>query len=57
MQIAQTASVSKSIANDLTGVNSAVDEIRQGGENVQASTMDLSKVAEQLKATSDQFKV
>jgi len=57
VQIAQTASVSKSIANDLTGVNSAVDEIRQGGENVQASTMDLSKVAEQLKATSDQFKV
>ena len=57
VQISQTADVSKAIAHDLTGVNAAVGEIRQGGENVQSSTMELSKVAEQLKATSDRFKV
>ena len=57
VRIAQTASVSKSMAHDLTGVNAAVGEIRQGGENVQTSTLELSRVAEQLKATSDRFKV
>ena len=57
VRIAQTAGVSKSMAHDLTGVNAAVAEIRQGGENVQTSTVELSRVAEQLKATSDRFKV
>jgi len=57
VRIAQTATVSKSMAGDLAGVNAAVGDIRQGGENVLTSTVELSKVAEQLKATSDQFKV
>jgi methyl-accepting chemotaxis protein len=56
-RIAQTAEVSKSIARDMTGVNDAVGEIRQGGEQVEASTAELSKLAEQLKATAGQFKV
>ena len=56
-RIAQTATVSKSIARDMTGVNDAVGDIRQGGEQVQASTLELSKLAEQLKATAGQFKV
>ena len=57
VRIAQTASVSKSMAHDLTGVNTAVEEVRQGGEHVRTSTLELSKVAEQLTATAGQFKV
>ena len=57
VRTAQTASVSKSMANDLIAVIAAVDEVRQGGEQMQASTMELSKVAEQLNATAGQFKV
>ncbi len=57
VRIAQTAGVSKSMAHDLAGVNAAVADIRQGGENVQTSTVELSRVAEQLKTTSDKFKV
>ncbi len=56
-RIAQTASVSKSIAQDVAGVNMAVGEIRQGGEHVQASAGELSKLAEQLKKMVGQFKV
>ena len=33
------------------------NEIRQGGEQVQTSTVELSKVAERLNTTSGQFKV
>ena len=57
VRTAQTASVSKTMARDLTGINTSVAEIRQGGENVLASTVGLSKVAEQLKATADQFRI
>ena len=57
VRIAQTASVSKSMAQDLTGINAAVTEIRQGGEQVQTSTGELSKVAERLNTTAGQFKV
>jgi methyl-accepting chemotaxis protein len=56
-RIAQTAEVSKSIARDMTGINSAVSDIRQGGDQLQASTTELSQLAEQLKATTGQFKV
>ena len=57
IQIAQTATVSKSMAHDITAVDAAVGDTRQGGEHVQASTVELSKVTEQLKATVGQFKV
>ena len=57
VRIAQTASVSKSMASDLADVNAAVGDVRQGGENVQTSTVELSKVAERLNATAGQFKV
>ena len=56
-RIAQTATVSKSIARDMTAVNTAVGDIRQGGEQLAASTAELSKLAEQLKATAGHFKV
>jgi methyl-accepting chemotaxis protein len=56
-RVSQTAEVSKSIARDIAGVNSAVIDIRQGGEQVQASAAELSKLAEQLGAQVAQFKV
>ena len=56
-RVAQTASVSKSMAQDIAGVNAAAGEIRDGGEQVQASAMELSRLAEQLKALVGQFKV
>jgi methyl-accepting chemotaxis protein len=56
-RVAHTATVSKSIAQDITGVNTAVGDIRHGGERVQASAAELSKLAEQLKGLVGQFKV
>jgi methyl-accepting chemotaxis protein len=56
-RVSQTAEVSKSIARDIAGVNLAVTDIRQGGEHVQASAVELSKLAEQLGAQVAQFRV
>ena len=55
--IAQTAVVSQSMAQDLAGMAAATDEIRMGGEQVQASTTELSQLAEQLKVLVAQFRV
>ncbi|MGA7342084.1 MAG: methyl-accepting chemotaxis protein [Terracidiphilus sp.] len=56
-RVSHTAEVSRTIALDIAGVNSAVVDIRQGGEHVQASAVDLSKLAEQLGAQVAQFRV
>ncbi len=55
--IAQTAEVSKTIARDIAGINGAVSDMRHGGEQVQASAVELSKLAEQLKVRVEQFKM
>jgi len=55
--VGQTAGVSSSIASDISAVNIGVSEIRNGGEQVKASSDDLSKLAEQLSALVGQFKV
>jgi methyl-accepting chemotaxis protein len=54
-RISQTAEVSKGIARDIAEVNMAVTGIRQGGQQVQSSAMDLSKLAEELGAQLAQF--
>jgi len=56
-RIAQTATVSQSIASDITQVNETIGEISSGGENVQASAAELSKLAEQLKSLVGKFRV
>jgi methyl-accepting chemotaxis protein len=56
-RVSQTAEVSKSIAHDIASVNASVVDIRQGGQHVQSSAVDLSKLAEQLGAQMAQFKV
>jgi methyl-accepting chemotaxis protein len=56
-RVSQTAEVSKSIAKDIAGVNSAVTSIRKGGEQVQSSAIDLSKLAEKLGLQVAQFRI
>ncbi len=56
-RVAQTASVSKSMAQDIAALNSTVGEIRQGGEQVQTSAAELSRLAEHLSALVAQFKI
>ena len=55
--VAQTAAVSRSIASDVSEVTSEVGEIRNGGEQVQASAAELSRIAEQLNTIVYQFKI
>ena len=57
VRTAQAAKASKFMTRDLTDVNALVVDLRQGGEHVLASTVELSRVAEQLKATAGHFKV
>jgi methyl-accepting chemotaxis protein len=49
--------VSKDIAKDITAVDSITNDIRSGGEQVQVSAVELSKLAEQLKGLVGQFKI
>jgi len=56
-RIAQTANVSRSMAQDLVEVHQAADEIRSGGQHVQASAAELSSLAEQLRRMVNQFRV
>ena len=56
-RVSQTAEVSRSIAEDIAGVNVAVGDIRNGGEQVRASVAELSKLSEELGAQVAQFRV
>ena len=55
-RVAQTATASKSIARDIAGISADVGDIRQGGERVKTSAVELSKLAEHLRVTVEQFK-
>ncbi len=55
--IAQSASVSRSIAQDISNVDMIAAEIRSGGKQVETSAAALSKLAEQLKNLVTQFRV
>lgn len=54
-RVAQTASVSQSMAQDIANVDQSVSEIRSGGEQVQSSAAELSRLAEQLKYMIENF--
>lgn len=56
-RVSQTASVSKTMAQDIASVAATSREISAGGEQVQASAVELSKLAEQLSNLVGQFKV
>lgn len=53
----EMSSVSRDIAQDISAVNGITGGIRSGGEQVQASAEELSRLGEQLKALVGQFKV
>ena len=55
-RVAQTASVSASIARDMAGINSSMGIIGEGGERVRTSTDELGSLAEQLESTVGKFK-
>jgi len=54
---AEMSSVSKDITRDISAVDSITGDIRSGGEQVQASAEELSKLAEQLKGLVGHFKI
>ncbi len=54
-RVSHTAQVSGTIARDIAGVNASVSDIRHGGEQVQASASELSRLAEVLGARVAQF--
>ena len=56
-RVSHTAEVSKTIARDISDVNAAVVHMRHGGEQVQSSAADLSRLAEELGARVAQFRV
>jgi methyl-accepting chemotaxis protein len=56
-RVAQTATVSQSIAADIAGVNGTVTDLRGGGEQVQASAAELSRLAEGLTGLVGRFRV
>ena len=56
-RVSQTAEVSRSIAEDIAGVNVAVVDIRHGGEQVRISAEELSKLAQELGAQVSRFKL
>ena len=55
-QVAQTAHVSQDMAQDIVGINTAVADIHQGGQRVQAESIGLSSLTEHLKSLIGQFK-
>jgi len=57
LHISETSEVSKSIARDIAGVSAEVADIRRGGEQVQTSAVELSRLAEQLKTQVSQFRM
>ena len=49
--------MSRDIARDVEAVDGITGDIRAGGEQVQTSAEELSRLAEQLKGLVGQFKV
>ncbi|ACU89252.1 methyl-accepting chemotaxis protein [Desulfomicrobium baculatum] len=57
VRASEMSGVSRDIAQDITAVDSITGDIRSGGEQVQASAEELSKLAEQLKGLVGQFRI
>lgn len=56
-RIAQTATVTQAIAQDIALVNSTIGDISLGGEQVQSSAAELSRLSEQLRDMVGRFRV
>jgi len=57
VRASEMSGVSRDIAQDITAVDGITGDIRSGGDQVQASAEELSKLAEQLKGLVNQFKI
>jgi len=49
--------VAQSVAQDISAVNRAGNEIAHGSQQVQSSALELSNLAEQLRSMVQAFKV
>ncbi len=56
-RVSQTSTVSHSVAQDISAVNKAGNEIARGSLQVQSSAVELSTLAEQLRSMVQAFKV
>jgi methyl-accepting chemotaxis protein len=56
-RVAQTVTVSQSIATDVASISLSTQQVREGGERVQASATELGGLAEQLRGMVARFKV
>jgi methyl-accepting chemotaxis protein len=56
-RVSETATVSQVIAADIAGFDAASRDIRKGGEQVEASALELSRLADQLRGQVAQFSV
>lgn len=54
-RVSETAHVSREIAKDIVSVDQSAREMAGGSEHVRSSAMDLSRVADELKATMTRF--
>ncbi len=54
---AEMSTVSRDITQDISSVDTITGDIRTGGEQVQTSAAELSKLAEELKGLVGQFKI
>lgn len=57
VRASEMSGVSRDIAQDITAVDGITGDIRSGGEQVEASAEELSRLAEQLKELVGQFKI
>ncbi|NCD33634.1 MAG: methyl-accepting chemotaxis protein [Spartobacteria bacterium] len=56
-RIAQTSSAAAVIAGDIAEINATIQEVRSGGDQVQVSSSELSRLAEALSEMVSRFKV
>ncbi len=57
VRVAESSHVTESIAQEIAGVDAAARTMADGSEQVRASALDLSRLAEALQATVSKFQV
>ena len=56
-RVAQTAMAAKAVATDIAATTLVIDELRQGGEQVQQSAGELANLSGQLKTLVGEFRI
>ena len=55
-RISQTSQVSREIAGDISHVDQAAGQMATGSQEIRSTVLELSKLAEQLQVTANQFR-